>query len=538
MRFTNSPNGKKHLSIAIASIVVGFVAFFNGPAFGAESTLVVAVNQEPQDMAAQGTYKEINAPGLRNVLETLIAMDPVSGKYRGILATSWDIVDAQTIRMKLREGVKFHDGSPFNAESAAFAVNWVWSTKNAFTIQEYAGPGEITAEPISAYEIEVKSSKPDPLLEFRLSLGGISSMKQIQDNKTAHFDTPIGTGPYKFEKWEHGQYWTASQNADWWGLSADDAYGTTKPVFKNLKFVIRSEDAARTAMAEAGEADISMFPKGEDCLAAKQAKNYKCLSGPSTTYLYGRLDYSLYAHKALTDPRVREAIFLAIDTVSLAEVIGLASVAPGQLGPKGTVGYNPNVNAYPYDPQRAAKLLGEAKKDGVDTAGLKVEVVGRTTTPRINTIVEAIGGMLNAVGVKTGVKVQVPQVFNPRVRIAGYAKEPNRQMMQVHVKQNPSGDFGLTLLSNYACPDEANPTGPSRSSVYCDKSFDAQLNEAMAMFGAERDKALQALVKYVHDRYLIVPLALLDRAYLVSSKWDFTFGSDHRVLAVNVKPAS
>lgn len=500
----------------------------------ADGTLVIAVNQEPQDLAAQGVYKEINAPGLRNVIETLIAADPVSGKFRGVLSTYWDVVDDQTIRMDLRQGVNFHDGTPFNAESAAASINFVWSADNAFTIQEYGGPGTITATPTGDYSIEVVSSEPDPLLEFRLSLNGISSMKQVQDNPASHFDTPIGTGPYKFIEWVPGQYWRAEFNSDWWGLSHDDVYGTATPSFAELRFVFRPEDGARSAMAQSGEAQLAMFPSPDDCAAAEDSDDLKCVTGPSDTYLYGRLDHSLYAPEVLRDPRVREAIFLAIDVQSLTEVIGLASVPQGQLGPLGTIGFNPDVMAYPYDPDRAMALLSEAKSGGTDVDAVRVEVVGRDTTPQISTIVEAIGGMLNSVGIATDVKVQVPQAFNPRVRIAGYASEPGRQMMQVHVRQNPAGDFGITLLANYACPDEDNPTGPSRSSVYCDRQFDEQLFAALASVGQARDEALQALVKYVHDRHLVVPLALLDRAYLIRSDLDFTFGPDHRIQAAYI----
>ena len=520
---------------------VALVAFCSiVPAAEAEptaGTLVVAVNQEPQDLAAQGTYKEINAPGLRNVLETLLALDPTSGEMRGVLATAWERLDDRTIKLTIREGVVFHDGTPMTAEAVATAVSYVWSPENAFTIQEYAGSGTITAEAVDDSTVVVSSSEADPLLEFRLSLNGISSPKQIADNPAAHFDHPIGTGPYRFVEWQKGQYWSAEYNADWWGLSADDAYGTSKPAFEALKFVFRDEDAARIAMVQSGEAQLAMFPSAEECARAADESVYDCATGPSTTYLYGRLDHSLHADERLTDARVREAIFSAIDIEGIVDLYGMASIPQGQLGPKGTIGFNDAVGPYAYDPEKAMALLDEAKSDGVDVAGLNVEIVGRNTTPRIKPIVEALGAMLNSVGINTTVKVQTPQEFNPRVRITGYSQEPNRQMMQVHVKQNPSGDYGLLLHSNYACPSLDDPKGPSRSSVYCDEVFDGQLMDALASFGDERGAKMAKLVQYVHDRHLIVPLALLDRGYLVEAGSEFTFGTDHRIQAVYFKPA-
>lgn len=498
-------------------------------------TLVVAVNQEPQDLAAQGAYKEINAPGLRNVVETLIAVDP-SGEIVPVLATSWEWVDDRTISFELREGVSFHDGTALDAEAAATAVNWVWSSENAFTIQEFAGPGEITATATGPLTLEVTESEADPLLEWRLTLNGITSADQIENDPGSHFDTPIGTGPYVFEEWARGQYWSATVNTDWWGWTGDDVYGTTLPVFANLQFVFRPEDAARAAMAQTGEAQVAMFPSAEECAAA--GGDYKCVAGPSDTYLYGRLDHSLFADSRLQDSRVRQAIFESIDYEALVDLIGLASVPAGQLGPDGSVGFSSAISQYPYDPDNARRLLDEARGAGVDVDGMSIEIIGRDTTPRISPIVEALGGFFTEIGLNNTVAVQVPDIFNPRVRIAAYAEEPGRQLLQVHVKGNPSGDYGLTLFSNYACPDIDNPTGPSRSSVFCNEQFDADLLEALTLTGGERDTALSELVKFVHDEYLIIPLALLDRGYLLDSGLNFDFGIDHRVLAVYISAAS
>lgn len=496
--------------------------------------LVVAVPQEPQDLAAQGAYKEINAHGLRNVVETLIATDPETGDYIPVLATDWERIDDSTLRLTLREGVTFHDGTPMTAEAVATAITFVWDPESAFTIQEYAGPGVISAEATGENEVTVTSSEPDPMLEFRLTLNGITSARQIRENPAAHFDTPVGTGPYSFVEWERGQYWSAEANPDWWGYEADDAYGETEPMFETLRFVFRTETSARSAMVRAGEAQVAVSPSPEECAAAGDNDGYSCISGPSNTYMYGRLDHSLHADPRLQDPRVRQAIFHAIDYEGLADLIGLASVAQGQLGTPEMLGFNDALAPYAYDPELSRQLLDEARADGVDVDGLTVEIVGRTTTPRIGSVTEVLGFFIEEVGIDTEVNVQLPDVFNPRVRIRGYAEEAPRAMMQVHVKQNASGEFGTNLLGNYACPDIDNPTGPSRSSVYCNPEFDERLFDALSLSGAERDAALQDLVKFVHDQYLILPLALIEKGYLIEDGLDFTFGSDHRFLAVNV----
>lgn len=509
-----------------------------GAAFAApEGRFVIAVEQEPQDLAAQGAYKEVNAPGLRNVMETLIATDPVTGAYIPVLATSWERVDDSTLRLTLREGVKFHDGTDMTAEAVATSVAFVWSPGNSFTIQEYAGPGTITATAIGPNQIEVRSSEPDPMLEFRLTLGGVSSARQIEEAPASHFDTPIGTGPYKFVDWERGQYWRAAINPDWWGYSADDAYGVGEPPFEELVFVFRSEGSARTSMVRAGEAQLAFGPTSEDCQAASTNPGYSCVTGPSDAYMYGRLDQSLHADPRLEDMRVRKAVFHAIDYEGLADLIGLASVPQGQLGTPDMLGFNDSLSQYAYDPDLARSLLAEARADGVDVDTLTIEIVGRTGTTRIGPVTEILGFFLNDVGIQASVNVQSADLFNPRVRIAGYAEEAPRAMMQVHVKQNASGEFGVNILGNYACPDINDGAGASRSSVYCNEDFDARLQAALNLSGEERHEALRELVGFLYDEYPIIPLALLDKGYLISDGYEFTFGVDHRFQAVNVKRA-
>ncbi|WP_018689060.1 ABC transporter substrate-binding protein [Ahrensia kielensis] len=133
--------------LSVLTLIVAQVALAPSSALAAPAgEFVIAVHQEPQDLAAQGAYKEINAPGLRNVLEPLIATDSKTGEYIPVLAASWGRVDDKTVRVTLREGVKFHDGTDMTAEAVATAVSFVWNPDSSFTIQEYASPGVMSAK--------------------------------------------------------------------------------------------------------------------------------------------------------------------------------------------------------------------------------------------------------------------------------------------------------------------------------------------------------------------------------------------------------
>ncbi|MEX1056457.1 MAG: ABC transporter substrate-binding protein [Natronospirillum sp.] len=522
----------RHAALAtLAAAVMGVTATAQAEKF------VVAVPQEPQDLAAQGIYKEVNAPGLRNVIEPLIMADSQTGEYLPVLATDWEWIDDRSMRITIRQGVTFHDGSPMTAEAVAHAIEFVWDRDNSFTIQEYAGPGLITAEVEDENTVIIHSSEPDPMLDFRLTLTGVTSQQQIQDDPSAHYTHPTGTGPYQFDHWDRGSSWSATRNTDWWGWDADDVYGKTLPTFDELEFQFRTESSSRMAMMMADEADIVISPQSADCERASRYDDFNCVTGPSDQYLYGRLDHSLYADERLQDPRVRAAIFHSISYEGISQILGLASVPQGQLGTPDMTGFNDELEQYRYDPQYAMQLLDEARADGVDVDSLQVEIMGRTDTPRIGELIEAIGAMVGSTGIKTLQNVQTPAVANPRFRVGSYQDEAPRALMQVHVKQNPSPDFGLNLLSNYACPDTADPSGPTRSSVFCDESFDERLAQSLTLTGEARHEAMKELNAFLHERYLTAPLAILDRAYLLKDEYDFVFGPAGRFLLVNVVSA-
>jgi ABC-type transport system substrate-binding protein len=113
----------------------------------------------------------------------------------------------------LRQGVKFHDGSPFSAQSAADALNRMWSKKNNYTSRNSIGP-EFQVQPVDEYTIDVVSESPDPLMPSRLYFSPLHSPQAIKDNLADYPLHPVGTGPYKFVEWVKGQYITLEANPD------------------------------------------------------------------------------------------------------------------------------------------------------------------------------------------------------------------------------------------------------------------------------------------------------------------------------------
>jgi peptide/nickel transport system substrate-binding protein len=480
--------------------------------------MVVVANQEPQSLQAQLTYKEVNAVGLRNVIEQLVGLD-ADGNLYGMLANSWEQIDDTTWRFELREGVSFHDGSPFNAESAEISIEWVWDEGNAFTIRELAGPN-IDVVPVSEYVINIKTAEPDPLLPQRMYLAGIGSAKQIQEDSIAHDHTPIGTGPYIFEAWNRGQDWTMTANPDWWGITAEDAYG--EQYFERVTVQFRSETQVRAAAVQSGEADIAMFISDSQCGQFDEDPDLQCFAKTSDTYVFFRLDYT-GAHPSLSDPRVREAVYLAIDNDGIvSQIMGLGEPLEGQLLPKIAMGAVDSLEDYGYDPDRARMLIDEAKADGIEIPSIHIAArVG--STPRNDQIIEAIGFFLNEVGIETTVALEEPAIFNEWV-----TTRPTevRASAWIHPMQNPLMDNALIMKANYSCV--------SVVSVYCNEDLDAKANAASQLVGDDRDQALQELVQFVHDERIVNPIAMVARAYGTAAGLNWEFGIDHRIIAVDM----
>ena len=509
--------------MALASLGGGLalvLAVATNPA-NANTELVIVTHTENQAMQAQQTYKEVNSPGLRNVIEQLVTVDLESGELMPMLATEWEQVDDLTWAFTLREGVEFHDGSPFNAESAAFAVNWVWSADNSFHIRETMGP-QISAEAVDDYVIHVTTETPDPMIPWRMYLGGISSMQQIQESPGEVDETPIGTGPYRFIEWRRGQDWSAEVNPDWWGHDADDAYGEV--TFDQLRFVFRTESSVRAAMVETGEADFAMFVTPEQCADADAHDGTKCIVAPSDTYLFLRPDVT-GAHPAFEDLRVRQAIFHAIDRQAIIDhIMGAGEYLGGQMLPSDAGGHNPDVGDYEYDPERAAALLEEARADGVPVDEANVLVAARVASvPRIGEIIEVVGGMLSEAGLPNRVELQEQgQIIEWFLDRPG----PTRANILVHPGGNPLWDYSLTLRALYHCETIV--------SMYCDEDFDARLEKASELGGEEREAAFRDLVAEIHDEYVILPMARIEWAYALRDDLDWRFQFDQRLVAVQM----
>jgi peptide/nickel transport system substrate-binding protein len=448
-------------------------------------------------------YSNTGHPILRNVQEALLNRDPTTNELVGELAISWELVDPATWRFKLREGVTFHNGEPFNAEVAAFGINYTWSPENAFGIYQFVGP-DMTATAVDEYTVDVTTEEPDPILPARLYFSPIPSMRQIQEDPESLPIHPIGTGPYRFAEWQKGQQIRIEANPDWWGNSAADARGAV--TIAEGEFVFREESGVRAAMVQTGEAQIGRYLTPEECATVPV-----CLSVLSIETLFLRLDTM---HPAMADTRVRNAIAFAVDRQSVVDDLLGGGVPAGQLVGPSALGYDPNLPPYPYDLDAAKQLVEDARAEGV-AVDAPISVVTRVGDfARSAEFGEYLAGQLRVIGLNARSEVVEQAQFDEQAYGVPRDEVPaDRGWLVASAHSNEFMDLSQTAAAYYRCDGGA--------STYCDPALDEAIAAAVPLTGDERPEALRKVASIMYEDYGVIPVIHLEFNFGLSDDLDW-----------------
>ena len=345
--------------------------------------ITIALGSEPTTLDPQlrevGGERAVND----NIYETLMIRTPDGKLMPGLAAEVPVLVDTQTWQVKLRPGIKFHNGEPFNDTAVIFSIKRLIDPE--FNSEQISFFNTIKdAVKVDDLTVAVKTDGPDPILLSRLYWMKMVPPAYSKDAKFA--EVPVGTGPYKFTSWKRGQNIVLEHNDMYWGK---------QPSIKKVTYRFVEEPGTRLAGLMAGEFDVITNLLPEFTQQVPQAINILGLEHPIII---------LNADGGPTkDVRVRQALNYAVDKQALAEGLfeGYAQIAEGQLLSPSFFGYNPDVKAYPYDPEKAKSLLKEAGAQGV-TVEL-IGTAGRWLKDR--EVVEAVASYWDAVGVKAKVRI-------------------------------------------------------------------------------------------------------------------------------------
>ncbi len=296
------------------------------------------------------------------VFDQLIMSDE-AGKLSPGLATAWEMSpDAASLKFRLREGVKFHDGTAFNAEAVKFTLDTIADPATGSQgAVDMLGPYDKT-EILGPHEVRVHFKAPnagaiDTFTENELSIVSPAAVQKL--GKTGFAQAPVGTGPFRFVSWERGREVIMDRNPDYaWAPAWSAVQGPSNVQRIVHRFI--PNNATRVAALEAGEAHIGDILPALDTKRLNDSGRYKAMIGVAAGLSFGALLNSSRA--PFDDIRVRQAFMHAIDRPRLAQNLyfGLIKAAFGPLAPS-TPGYWSGGEQYfPFDRARANKLLDDA----------------------------------------------------------------------------------------------------------------------------------------------------------------------------------
>jgi peptide/nickel transport system substrate-binding protein len=267
------------------------------------------------------------------------------------LAESYKVVNPTTVELKLRKGVRFHNGEPFNAEAVKFSLERILDP--ATKSPRVTAVGWLkSVEVLGELEARLHFKAPSPIWLIELTNIGMMPPRYVKEKGIQHFSqNPVGTGPYKFVRWSRGQEIVLDANAEYWKGAAG---------IKTVVFKIIPDYSTRVAALMSGAIDLLGHVTPEDAKTLESTRTLKLQSTPILRFQWTYLSDALTPGSPLADKRVRQAVNYAVNTPGIIKDIlggyGTPTVALNPLH----FGYNPNVKPYPYDPARAKALLKAA----------------------------------------------------------------------------------------------------------------------------------------------------------------------------------
>ncbi len=380
-------------SAALAAGALALGLLFSAPASANKKTdtLAMAYDQAPESVDPYFNNVRIGVIIAANVWDTLLYRDPVTHEYKGQLAKSWKQIDDRTLEFELREGIKFHNGEEFDADSVAYTLNFVADPANkAVTQQNVQWIQKV--EKLGKYKVRVISKEPFPAAKDYLATTlAIHPAKYYKEVGPKGMNAkPVGSGPYKVVDYQPGKSITLERFADYFKDSP-----RAQP--KIGKVVIRFIPDRQTQMAEviSGGEDFIMHVPKDQAEKLQTLPNLQVLSGNTMRIVFMQMNSQEGTPSPeLKDVRVRRAVAHAIDREAIVKNIvgGGAEVINTICTPSQVGCTQEGATVYKYDPALSKKLLAEAGYPN----GFSTEIYAY----RERNQTEAIINYLQAVGIR------------------------------------------------------------------------------------------------------------------------------------------
>ncbi|HOX30724.1 MAG TPA: ABC transporter substrate-binding protein [Spirochaetales bacterium] len=504
-----------------------------GSALGAQATLKVGLATEPASLDPQFSTTGATQQASQQLFDTIIGRDK-NLQPEPSLALSWTQVDPLTWEIKLRPGVKFHDGKDFGSADVVYSVNRIPrlpESPSSYKRNVAAIKDCVAVDPLT---VRFTLKSPSPQFPLDLSFIYVLPRDTPSDATVEDFNKGkyvVGTGPFKFVEWVRGDRLVLERNRGYWGR---------KPAFDKVIFRPITNDPSRVAALLAGDVDIIDQVSPVDQERLRKDARISVLSVPAATMMYIHMDSnrdatpfvrakdgSVLAKNPLKDPRVREALSLSINRAALVQrVLGGAAVPAGQFVPEGMVGWAPELKPDAYDPERAKKLLAEAGYP----EGFSMTIHGPNDRYlNDEQVTQTIGQFFARIGIDIKVQALPYSVFSTAATNLEYS-------IFLMGFGNTTGDAARGMTAVLATFDKATGMGANNRGRYSNPAFDKLIQSAAAASDEKRrEKDLQDAVRIAvgKDRG-IIPLYFQTTTWAMRKGLTYVPRMDEMTLARDV----
>jgi peptide/nickel transport system substrate-binding protein len=357
-----------------------------------------------------------NLPGFRVMYDAPLRyqMNPQTNKYEpvGELFESWSFTDPVNPQFKIRKGVKFHDGSDFTADVAAFNIDRMVNHKKS-TAKVYF-EGVTGAEKVDADTIKIKMKAPSASLLVMLTgaYGPVGIVSQAAVDKLGDDEfgrKPVGSGPFQFSDWLSDDRLTVKKFDNHWRKGAD---GQALPYLDSIIFRYIQDNSVALLEMRAGSLDFTEGVDPKDMATIKADPNLVLVEKTGTGSLYFGGGFHIQK-SVFSNLKLRQAFNHAIDRENMAKALtfGTGSAHPWPYWGEGVLGWEPTSKAYNFDLAKTKQLLTEAGyPNGID---ITLSVISRQPEQRISEVAKQ---MLDQAGFRTKLDVLERLAFNAKLQ--------------------------------------------------------------------------------------------------------------------------
>jgi peptide/nickel transport system substrate-binding protein len=438
-----------------------------GPTPRRGGSIVMATTADVDNLDPALTGGTIASQLKRMIYSSLVRQLP-DKTLKPDLASSWQVSpDGQTWTFNLVKGVKFHDGTPFNAQAVKYHFDRLYSAERPQTFRNFE-PYLDRVEVVDDNTVRMITKFPDAFFLERVAGARYASPDAHQKYGKDLAKNPVGTGPFKFKEWIPDVRVVLLRNDDYFGEKAYLDQITIRAV---------PEAGARTIGLESGDIQLADAIASEHIERLKRNPNVNVSIRPTFNQLTVGMQVT---KKPFDELKVRQALNYAVDTQTIGKTIydGLADVLPGP-APKAATGFSP-VEGYAYDPARAKQLLAEAGYPGGFSTTI-TSTKGRYV--KDFELVQALQQQFKAVGVDLKVDVVEWARYLELVNLT-----PSQTPMEMWLDGWNGDNVVDTLTVRFGCeyqrPKGANVHG------YCNREVDKAVDEARRTLDDTRRTAL------------------------------------------------